>query len=102
LLRKKGFEVSDTGYFVYANGIRDKEAFDGKLEFSVKVIPYDGDDSWVEGTLIKIKETLDDGRVPLASEDCEYCQYRTAVHSVISKNKESDKAGENDDKETLF
>jgi len=46
---KNGFKVSDTGYFVYCNGMTDKEAFDGKLEFDVKIIPYKGDTSWVEG-----------------------------------------------------
>ena len=39
LLRKNGFKVSDTGYFVYCNGRRDREAFDGKLEFDIKIIP---------------------------------------------------------------
>lgn len=29
LLRKNGYKVSDTGYFVYCNGKTDKEAFDG-------------------------------------------------------------------------
>ena len=27
LLRKNGFKVSDTGYFVYANGITDARSF---------------------------------------------------------------------------
>lgn len=42
LLRQNGFKVSDTGYFVYCNGHRDREAFDGKLEFDIKLIPYLG------------------------------------------------------------
>jgi len=42
LFRKNGFKVSDVGYFVYCNGKRDKEAFDGKLEFDIDVIPYKG------------------------------------------------------------
>jgi len=40
LLRQNGFKVSDTGYFVYVNGKRDKESFDGKLEFDVTLITY--------------------------------------------------------------
>ncbi|OGD79868.1 hypothetical protein A2368_03085, partial [Candidatus Collierbacteria bacterium RIFOXYB1_FULL_49_13] len=40
LFRQNGFAVSSTGYFVYCNGITDKEAFDGKLEFAIKLIPY--------------------------------------------------------------
>src|SRR3990167_968163 len=43
LLRRNGYEVSDTGYFVYCNGKADRESFDGKLEFDVTLISYKGD-----------------------------------------------------------
>jgi len=43
LFRQKGFKVSDTGYFVYVNGRKDKEAFDAKLEFDHFFLqPMDG------------------------------------------------------------
>jgi len=58
LFRKNGFKVNDTGYFVYCNGSTDKEAFDAKLEFDIKVLPYKGSGDWIEPTLIKIKECL--------------------------------------------
>ena len=58
LLRQNGFTVSDTGYWVYANASKHKAAFDCKLEFDLTHVPYTGDDSWVEGTLEKIKECL--------------------------------------------
>ncbi|HBA52833.1 TPA: hypothetical protein DCY68_03520, partial [Candidatus Azambacteria bacterium] len=45
LLRRNGYEVSDTGYFVYCNGKADRESFDGKLEFDVTLISYKGDSS---------------------------------------------------------
>ena len=38
LFRQNGFTVSPTGYFVYCNGNTDKEAFDGILEFDIKII----------------------------------------------------------------
>src|SRR5262249_2316428 len=57
LFRQNDFKVSPTGYFVYANGNADKEAFDAKLEFSVVLIPYTGNDSWVEPTLMQMRET---------------------------------------------
>jgi len=56
LLRKNGYKVSNTGYFVYCNGIADAEAFDQKLEFRVNLIPYKGDDNWVEKTIIKFRK----------------------------------------------
>ncbi|MEY2703905.1 MAG: hypothetical protein RLY43_2544, partial [Bacteroidota bacterium] len=75
LLRKLNFTVSDTGYFVYANGKTDAKSFDGKLEFEVTLIPYEGDPSWVEDTIFRIKETLDKDEIPMPSPDCEQCQY---------------------------
>ncbi len=85
LYRHNGFEVSDTGYFVYVNGKKDKDAFDGKLEFDVTLIPYKGDDSWVEGILFKIKECLEDDRVPQYSspDKCDYCKYLQVMGEVL-------------------
>ena len=78
LLRQLGFKVSDTGYFVYCNGKTDRKAFDGKLEFDIDLIPYTGDDSWVEDVLLKAKKCLN-GKIPKASSECDYCNYREAV-----------------------
>lgn len=75
LLRKLDFNVSDLGYFVYANGKLDAKSFDKKLEFDVTLIPYEGDTSWVEDTIFRIKETLDKNEIPLPSPECEQCQY---------------------------
>lgn len=82
LFRKNGFKVSKTGYFVYCNGDKDKKAFDGKLEFNIKVIPYVGDDSWVEGALIDAKKCLMSSKIPKYSEECDYCGYIKAVKEV--------------------
>lgn len=78
LFRKNGFPVSNVAYFVYCNGDMDKKTFDGKLEFNIKVIPYEGDDSWVEGTLLKVKECLISDKMPESGEDCSYCKYYEA------------------------
>ena len=85
LLRKKGFKVSNTGYFVYVNGQTDREAFDGRLEFDVKIIPYTGNDSWIEKVLITLHKCLLDDRVPLPSKTCDYCAYRQAVGEVTPR-----------------
>jgi CRISPR/Cas system-associated exonuclease Cas4 (RecB family) len=89
LLRQKGFKVSDTGFFVYANGQRDRKAFDGKLEFDVKIIPYKGNDSWIEKTLEKIKDCLSDDRIPASSKTCDYCSYTAALGDVLRENAKS-------------
>ena len=85
LFRKNGFEVAETGYFVYCNGDADKEAFDGKLEFDIKVIPYKGDDSWVEKALADAKKCLTSSRIPKASDDCDYCQYVESAGEATNK-----------------
>lgn len=83
LFRKNGFKVSSTGYFVYCNGNTDKEAFDGKLEFDIKLIPYAGDDSWVEGVIFEAIECLKSDKLPNSSNDCDFCKYIKAVNEVI-------------------
>jgi CRISPR/Cas system-associated exonuclease Cas4 (RecB family) len=94
LLRRNGFNVSDTGYFVYANGRRDREAFDGKLEFDIKVIPYTGNDNWVGETLRAAKECLVDDRVPPPGENCDYCPYRQAAGEALMIQKRARKGVE--------
>ncbi|MEZ4156457.1 MAG: PD-(D/E)XK nuclease family protein [Candidatus Paceibacterota bacterium] len=93
LLRNNGFEVSDTGYFVYVNGKKDAEAFDGKLEFDVMILPANGDTAWIEPTLEKIKKCLDSDSIPASSKDCDYCEYKKVCQGLEGKIK---------DKNTLF
>lgn len=86
LFRKNAFKVSNTGYFVYVNAKKDKKAFDGTLEFDVTLIAHEGDDSWVEGVLGKIKKCLDDSRIPEYSADCDYCRYIQAMGDRLRAN----------------
>jgi hypothetical protein len=75
LLRKNGLTVSNTGYFVYCTGQPDNERFDAHVQFDMRVIPYTGNDAWVEDTLRNIKNTLDSDIIPNASNECDYCLY---------------------------
>ncbi len=86
LLRRNDLSVSDMGYFVYCNGRTDLDKFDGKLEFDITLIPYEGSDKWVEDTIIQIRETLESDRVPQADPDCDFCNYRKVVGNLL-KNK---------------
>ena len=76
LLRRLGFKVSNTGYFVYANATKDREAFEGKLDFELTLIAYTGSDVWINKTLVDIKECLESDVIPEAAEDCDFCRYR--------------------------
>ncbi len=79
LLRKNGFTVSNTAYWVYANANKDKEAFDGKLEFEITLVPYEGNADWVEDIIQNIKKCLDGTALPDPSAECDYCKYRETV-----------------------
>lgn len=80
LFRKNGFKVSETGYFVYCNGRTSQESFDAKLEFDIKLIPYKGNPEWVDNTLKKIWNCLNEDTIPNPNSNCEYCNYRHASH----------------------
>ncbi|MCB0326300.1 MAG: PD-(D/E)XK nuclease family protein [Bdellovibrionales bacterium] len=86
LFRKNKFQVSDTGYFVYANGIKEREGFNNQLEFKTILIPYKGDSSWVEPTLIKAHECLASDKLPESKDECEYCKYRNETSVVERKS----------------
>ncbi len=79
LLRQNGFEVSDTGYFVYANGRMDLDGFNDKVEFRTKIIPYTGSDKWIEPTLQDMKACMDGDMPPVGTAamggECDYCAY---------------------------
>lgn len=75
LLRQNGLNVSNTGYWVYCNAIKDRKGFDGKLEFEITLVTYEGKDVWIEDTLIKIKECLENEQIPKESNECEFCTY---------------------------
>src|SRR5262249_30312603 len=82
LLRQNGLKVSSTGYFVYANGRMDLEGFNGKIEFRTKLIPYTGDDSWVETKLEKMKACMEGAMPPVGKAamggECDFCAYAKA------------------------
>lgn len=82
LLRRNGLDVSDTAYWVYATGRPDEPTFDARIDFDMRLIPYEGDDSWVEPTLYHIKNTLDSPHLPDENPDCDHCKYARARQNL--------------------
>ncbi len=85
LLRQNGFTVSDTGYFVYTNARFDLEmpGFGDRLEFKTKLIPYTGNDAWIEPTLARMKAAMENDDMPPVGTaamggPCEFCEYAKA------------------------
>lgn len=66
-------------------------AFDGKLDFNVTLLPYEGSDAWIEPILFQIRECLD---VPIddmltaaltqSNPDCKDCAHRKKIFELES------------------
>jgi len=80
LLRNNGFKVSDTGYFIYCNGVKDKDRFDEKLDFKISLLDYKGNGDWIEETLENLVELLNKEEIPGYNEECKYCDYQKKIN----------------------
>jgi len=80
ILRRKGFSVSNTGYFLYVDGqhvnesgmIDPEDSSKAWMRFNTAIIPFVGDDSWVEDALVRAKQSLVKESCPNHSVVCEY------------------------------
>lgn len=79
LFRRNGFEVSDTGYFVFVNADKERDAFDKRLEFTPQILSYQGNGEWIGDALTAIRECLESDVPPPSSNDCKWCAYRMAA-----------------------
>ena len=78
--------MAKQGWFVYCNGLKDKKTFSNRLDFIVSLLPYVGDDRWVEPTLREVKKCLDAEVAPDSAVDCDYCKYAKAYAAPFSHN----------------
>lgn len=86
IFKRLGFKISSTGYFFFANATKDREGFYEKLVFENSIIPYNGDDSWVEPAVFAIKKTLDSNTIPESGAECQHCAYRKLITAEGAKN----------------
>ncbi|MGH8197976.1 MAG: PD-(D/E)XK nuclease family protein [Steroidobacteraceae bacterium] len=75
LVRRQGFEVSNRGWFVYANGDGRAGAFGDKLCFTTSMVPYESNDAWVLDAFRRAVATIEGANPPQSGENCEYCVY---------------------------
>jgi len=89
IFKRLGFPVSPIGYFFFANATKNRPGFHGKLEFKTLIIPYSGNDDWVENTVFDIKRCLDQDRIPESAKDCQHCAYRNLIKNESLKTQMS-------------
>jgi hypothetical protein len=82
LLRKNGFQVSDTGYWLYATARNNSDDFNQTLVFDSRLIAHVGDTSWIDGKILEIKDCLNSRDLPGESSDCDFCNYSNKRRSI--------------------
>lgn len=82
LLQRNSLSIAREGYFLYVNADTSLDSFNDQLIFASQIIPYVGDDSWVEVTITAASECLRSESPPAPSEGCDWCSYRTAASVV--------------------
>jgi len=75
LLRKSGFEVSNTSYWVYVTATQKQGTFDNALHFESNLVSYEGNVDWVEGKIEDISISLNEEMIPGPGSDCDLCAY---------------------------
>ncbi len=85
IFARMGFAVSPTGYFLFANASKNRPGFHGKLEFENSILEYTGDTSWIEPTVVEIKQCLESANIPEAGKDCQHCAYRKLINQAKLK-----------------
>ena len=88
VMRQKGFDVSDEGYFLYCDGDRFSDydflgTQNAVMKFKMSLLPYTVDTTWIEPTLFNVKECLDGPRCPEHDPYCEHGHFLNASESVL-------------------
>ena len=102
IMRRKGFAVSDIGYFVYVDGqhigkkgmIDESNPNKANMEFNTAVIPYEADDSWVEKALTDAKHTLTLKTCPSHADGCENARFLADAKKALKIDMEDSQVDE--------
>lgn len=75
LFQKNGFDMSNMAYFYYCNAKIKAQSFDSKLEFDIKIMPYEVTTDWVEGRVLEAYACLMAENIPPNRMGCNWCAY---------------------------
>ena len=87
VMRGMGFDVSETGYFLYCDGDRFSDYHflgetEASMRFTMSLLPYQVSLEWVEPTLMDMKKCLHLSQCPDHNDECEYGQFLKAVSAI--------------------
>lgn len=81
LFEKNDFDVSDTAYFVFANGIDDAPQFNYQLQFNLQLIEHVRKPGRIEPILDQMLQCLMNPVIPAADTDCVFCKYAAKIQN---------------------
>jgi len=91
VLRRKGFLVSDLGYFIYVDGLHvdidgmiDSDTETATMTFATSILPYHANTGWIEPTLIEIQSLLHSPTCPEHHEKCEDGAFIRQVNRILT------------------
>ena len=62
------------------------------MRFNLAIIPYEGNDGWVESVLVDVKKSLQLSRCPKHSDQCEFGAPFEQTSAVCPSEKDSQKS----------
>jgi hypothetical protein len=83
LLAANGHPVGKRGFLLFANARKDRNSFDGRLDFDLQMVEIAVDTDWIEPTLSAAKACLMSDVPPVASPTCENCGFVQAVNEAV-------------------
>jgi hypothetical protein len=85
LLAMNGHPVGTRAFLLFANARKDRDSFDGRLDFDMQLVEIAVDTDWIEPTLQAAKACLLATEPPAASPDCETCGFVKAVNETVNE-----------------
>ncbi len=75
VFRKEGYKVSNEGFLLYFNGLKNEPMFNQEMKFEHYLIKLDCNDEWVEEAILNAKSLLERDELPHSSDTCDKCNY---------------------------
>jgi hypothetical protein len=75
LLRRNGFQVADTAYWLYTTATQKQDGFQDELKFESNLVSHQGSDDWIDGVLDDIYANLNEPEIAGPGDDCDLCRF---------------------------
>ena len=85
LLGKNSIEMSRTGMIVFINTLEEEKNFSKNFSFKLNIFEKILDFEWIEPTVKKIFQLLNEEHIPNRSNYCKYCNYYFNIKDKVNE-----------------